>query len=56
MADKSDDKDREIKELKKQLAKKDKELKRKEAALAELAAIMTLKKKPWSLATVFHFN
>ena len=45
MADKSDDKDREIKELKKQLAKKDKELKRKEAALAELAAIMTLKKK-----------
>ena len=45
MADKSDDKDLEIKELKKQLAKKDKELKRKEAALAELAAIMTLKKK-----------
>ena len=45
MANKTDDKDREIKELKKQLAKKDKELKRKEAALAELAAIMTLKKK-----------
>ena len=45
MADKSDDKDREIKELKKQLAQKDKELKRKEAALAELAAIMALKKK-----------
>ena len=45
MANKSDDKDKEIKELKKQLAKKDKELKRKEAALAELAAIMTLKKK-----------
>lgn len=44
MANKSDDKDKEIKELKKQLAKKDKELKRKEAALAELAAIMTLKK------------
>jgi len=37
--------DREIKELKKQLAQKDKELKRKEAALAELAAIMALKKK-----------
>ena len=35
MANKSDDKDKEIKELKKQLAKKDKELKRKEAALAK---------------------
>ena len=45
MANKSDNKDKEIKELKKQLAKKNKELKRKEAALAELAAIMTLKKK-----------
>ena len=45
MANKVDDKDKEIKELKKQLAKKDKELKRKDAALAELAAIMALKKK-----------
>lgn len=44
MANKVDDKDKEIKELKKQLAKKDKELKRKDAALAELAAIMALKK------------
>jgi len=45
MANKADDKDREIKELKKQLTRKDKELKRKDAALAELAAIMALKKK-----------
>ena len=44
MANKSDDKDREIKKLKKELAQKDKELKRKESALAELAAILTLKK------------
>ena len=52
MANKTDDKDREIKELKKQLAKKDKELKRKEAALAELAAIMTLKKSLAGWTTV----
>ena len=38
--------------LKKQLAKKDKELKRKEAALAELAAIMTLKKSLAGWTTV----
>ncbi|WP_298533475.1 transposase [uncultured Treponema sp.] len=58
MANKSDDKDKEIKELKKQLAKKDKELKRKEAALAELAAIMTLKKSwaGWTTIRPRKFN
>lgn len=58
MANKTDDKDREIKELKKQLAKKDKELKRKEAALAELAAIMTLKKSwaGWTTVRKRMFN
>ena len=58
MANKSDNKDKEIKELKKQLAKKNKELKRKEAALAELAAIMTLKKSwaGWTTIRPRKFN
>ena len=58
MANKTDDKDREINELKKQLAKKDKESKRKEAALAELAAIRNLKKNwaGWTTVRKRMFN
>ena len=45
MAEKTDEKDRRIKELEKQLKETQKELNRKTDALAELAAIYTLKKK-----------
>ena len=45
MADKSDEKDKRIRELEKQLKKQEKELQRKDSALAEVVAILTLKKK-----------
>lgn len=45
MADKSDEKDKRIRELEKQLKQQQKELHRKESALAEVVAILTLKKK-----------
>lgn len=45
MAEKVDEKDKRIKELEKQLKETQKELNRKTDALAELAAIYTLKKK-----------
>ena len=44
MAEKVDEKDKRIKELEKQLKESQKELNRKTDALAELAAIYTLKK------------
>lgn len=44
MAEKVDEKDKRIKELEKQLKETQKELNRKTDALAELAAIYTLKK------------
>ena len=50
MAEKVDEKDKRIKELEKQLKETQKELNRKTDALAELAAIYTLKKaclEPW---------
>ena len=45
MTEKVDEKDKRIKELEKQLKETQKELNRKTDALAELAAIYTLKKK-----------
>lgn len=45
MNDKSADKDQQIRELQKQLKAKNKELIRKDSALAEVVAILTLKKK-----------
>lgn len=45
MADKSDEKDARIRELEKQLKQQQKEIQRKESALAEVVAILTLKKK-----------
>jgi len=45
MANKSDDKDKRIKELEKKVKLQEKELQRKESALAEVVAILTLKKK-----------
>lgn len=45
MVNKSDEKDRRIRELEKQLKKQEKELQRKDSALAEVVAILTLKKK-----------
>ncbi len=45
MANKADDKDKRIKELEKQVKLQEKELQRKESALAEVVAILTLKKK-----------
>lgn len=45
MADKSDEKDKRIKELEKKVKLQEKELQRKESALAEVVAILTLKKK-----------
>jgi transposase len=45
MADRADEKDQKIKELEKQLKAKDRELQRKNDALAEMAAIYALKKK-----------
>ena len=45
MANKADDKDKRIKELEKQVKLQEKELQRKESALAEVVPILTLKKK-----------
>jgi len=45
MADKSDEKDKRIRELEKQNKLQQKEIQRKESALAEVVAILTLKKK-----------
>jgi transposase len=45
MTDKSADKDKRIRELEKVIKQQDKELQRKESALAEVVAILTLKKK-----------
>ena len=45
MAEKADEKDRKIKELERQLKDTKRELDRKNDALAEMAAIYTLKKK-----------
>lgn len=45
MANKSDEKDKRIKELEKKVKLQEKELQRKESALAEVVAILTLKKK-----------
>lgn len=45
MSDKSDEKDKRIRELEKQLKQQQKETQRKESALAEVVAILTLKKK-----------
>jgi len=45
MADKSDEKDRRIKDLEKQLKIQSRELQRKNDAPAEMAAIYALKKK-----------
>lgn len=45
MANKSDDKDKRIKELEKKVKFQEKELQRKDSALAEVVAILTLKKK-----------
>jgi len=44
MVNKSDEKDTRIRELEKQLKKKEKELQRKDSTLAEVVAILTLKK------------
>lgn len=44
MANKSDEKDKKIKELEKRLKETEKELLRKNDALAEMAALMMLKK------------
>ena len=45
MADKSDVKDKRIRELEKQIKQQQKDLQRKDSALAEVVAILTLKKK-----------
>jgi uncharacterized coiled-coil protein SlyX len=45
MSDKSDEKDKRIRELEKQNKLQQKEIQRKESALAEVVAILTLKKK-----------
>jgi len=45
MADKSDEKDKRIRELEKKNKQQQKEIQRKESALAEVVAILTLKKK-----------
>lgn len=45
MADKSGEKDKRIRELEKKVRQQEKELQRKESALAEVVAILTLKKK-----------
>ena len=45
MVNKSDEKDKRIRELEKQLKNREKELQRKDSPLAEVAAILTLKKK-----------
>ncbi len=45
MVNKSDEKDTRIRELEKQLKKQEKELQRKDSTLAEVVAILTLKKK-----------
>ena len=45
MTDKSADKDKRIRELEKRIKQQEKELQRKESALAEVVAILTLKKK-----------
>ena len=45
MTNKSDEKDNRIRELEKQLKQQQKELQRKDSALAEVVAILTLKKK-----------
>jgi transposase len=45
MVHKSDEKDRQIRELEKKVKNQEKELQRKDSALAEVVAILTLKKK-----------
>lgn len=45
MADTSKDKDKRIRDLEKKVKQQEKELQRKESALAEIVAILTLKKK-----------
>ncbi len=45
MVHKNDEKDKKIRELEKQLKQQEKELQRKDSALAEVVAILTLKKK-----------
>ena len=45
MANKSDEKDNRIREQEKQIKRQQKEIQRKESALAEVVAILTLKKK-----------
>lgn len=51
MANKTDEKDKKIKELEKKLKRAEKEILRKNDALAEMAALMMLKKK---LDSMYH--